>query len=180
MKHQISRSYQWQTGYSLIEILISMLILGIGLLGLFSVSLASVQSHQDTSNQLIAGHLAQDLVERIYSNPDAWPNGYQGSEGASASPCTLRSPCFGAEQMAAADLADVRRAIQKQLPRGSLAVLEHCGESAALSCVLIAWNAVPATLDGCSSALANQDELAPSVGGIARASCVVQQFWMSH
>lgn len=58
-----------QTGFSLIEILISILILSIGLLGLGGLQLSSLKSANNAHFRTVASLSVTDLIDRMRSNP---------------------------------------------------------------------------------------------------------------
>ncbi len=60
-----------QSGFGLIEILITLLIAAVGLLGAASMQLLSKRSNFDAAQRTTAAHLGQDLLERMRSNPAA-------------------------------------------------------------------------------------------------------------
>jgi len=57
-----------QGGFSLIESLISMLVMAIGLLGLAALQIKSVQFSQASMQQSMAAIQATDMAERLWSN----------------------------------------------------------------------------------------------------------------
>lgn len=57
-----------QGGFSLIESLISMLVMAIGLLGLAALQIKSVQFSQASMQQSMATVQATDMAERLWSN----------------------------------------------------------------------------------------------------------------
>ena len=58
-----------QTGIGLIEILIAVLVLGIGILGVASTQVVSMQMNSQSQNRSQAVLLAEDLFDRIRANP---------------------------------------------------------------------------------------------------------------
>ena len=60
-----------QVGFSLIEILISLLILSIGLLGLGGLQLSSLKSANNAHFRTVASLSVTDLIDRMRSNPSA-------------------------------------------------------------------------------------------------------------
>lgn len=60
-----------QKGASLIEVLISALVMGIGLLGVISLQARSLQNNQLSYMYSQATFLAQDMAERMQANKDA-------------------------------------------------------------------------------------------------------------
>ena len=65
------RHPQRQSGFGLIEILITILVLAVGLLSAASLQLLSKRSNYDAAQRTTAAHLAQDLLERMRSNSAA-------------------------------------------------------------------------------------------------------------
>ncbi|AOE50096.1 type IV pilus modification protein PilV [Kangiella sediminilitoris] len=57
-----------QTGFTLMEVLIAMLVIGIGLLGYLSLQLTSINSNQEGMARTQATLIAQDLAAAIRSN----------------------------------------------------------------------------------------------------------------
>lgn len=64
----IKYSSQTQTGFTLIEVLVSIVILAIGLLGLAAMQLQSLKFTQGSQWRSQANFLAYDIVERIRAN----------------------------------------------------------------------------------------------------------------
>ncbi|MBX2881978.1 MAG: type IV pilus modification protein PilV [Granulosicoccus sp.] len=69
-----------QTGVGLIEILIAVLVLGIGILGVASTQVVSLQMSSQSQSRSQAVLMAEDLLDRIRANP-ANPAGYALAEG---------------------------------------------------------------------------------------------------
>lgn len=93
-----------QRGFTLVEALISMVLLSVGLLGASAMLLGSLQSHADALRELSASRLLRDMADRIRANPRAGA-GYDTREAAPLmGTCALASPC-AARELAAADLA---------------------------------------------------------------------------
>ncbi|MBL8199056.1 MAG: type IV pilus modification protein PilV [Chromatiales bacterium] len=57
-----------QSGLSLIEVLITVVLVSIGLLGLAGLQLTSVQNSNSSNERFIATTLAQDILERMRAN----------------------------------------------------------------------------------------------------------------
>jgi type IV pilus assembly protein PilV len=80
-------------GFTLVEILVSMVILAIGLLGLASLQTLSLKDNQDAYLYSQASALAYDMSDRIRANQDGWigaipaPNVGNGCNSP-ANPCT--------------------------------------------------------------------------------------------
>ena len=65
-----------QTGFSLIEILISLLILSIGLLGLGGLQLSSLKGANNAHFRTVASLAVTDLIDRMRANPLAVENNF--------------------------------------------------------------------------------------------------------
>lgn len=64
----LKRDIKKQTGATMLEILISLIILPIGLLGLASLQFSSIKNSLDSTSQSQASWLAYDLAERMHAN----------------------------------------------------------------------------------------------------------------
>ena len=65
---QPSQKPAFQTGFSLVEVLISIVILSFGLLGMVGLQAAAIQSNKEARLQSTAGALARELAEMMRSN----------------------------------------------------------------------------------------------------------------
>ena len=74
-------SLKQQSGIGLIEILIAVLILGIGILGVASTQVVSMQMNTQSQSRSQAVLLAEDLLDRIRANPTN-PAAYSLAQGA--------------------------------------------------------------------------------------------------
>lgn len=128
-------------GFSLIEVLIALVILAIGLLGMASLMLTSMQSNQSAAERSAAIVLSYDLVERMRGNPDQIDL-YVGDIG---DPSTLLDPCdtsgacnggMNAEELAGNDLLNWAGQLQNNIP-GSAAVVEQLPDNE--YCIAIFW-----------------------------------------
>jgi type IV pilus assembly protein PilV len=59
-----------QTGLGLIEVLVAVLVLGIGILGVASTQIVSLQMNSQSQSRSQAVLLAEDILDRIRANPD--------------------------------------------------------------------------------------------------------------
>ena len=57
-----------QSGFSLIEVLISIVILSIGMLGAAGMQAAAMQSNKETRNQSVAASFARELADKMRGN----------------------------------------------------------------------------------------------------------------
>ena len=107
-----------QSGLSLVETLVALVVLSVGLLGVAALQVQGMSAGQTANFRTHAANLAADMAERIRSNPRGL-TAYAGpasdnrcaAEAAEALDCTP-------EQMAAHDLFLWERAIRASLPDG--------------------------------------------------------------
>ena len=92
-----------QRGDSLLELLVAVLVIGVGALGLAKLQMLSAQNNREALQQSMATSLADDMLERLRANPTAV---YAGIDFGAPPPafvdCRQRS-CTAA-QMAAFDV----------------------------------------------------------------------------
>jgi len=129
-------------GFTLLEVLVTLLILSIGLLGLAGLQITGLRSGQNSCYRLQATLLAQDLSERMRANKAGVSLGaYDAApDGASAADCT--SAVCSPEQMAAYDLAQWQADIAQQLPAGRGEICRgapSCGAGPAFT-ITIRWD----------------------------------------
>jgi len=129
---------QGQTGSSLIEVLVALLLLSFCLLGLARLMAGNLRSHTESVIQSNLNLLANDALGRIRSNPSELPgsgagNGYhfaaswsaqQGSLAAAPSPNCIASACTNTER-AAFDLWQLRSSARALLPQGALSLVSN-------------------------------------------------------
>ncbi len=106
-------------GFTLIEVLIAVVVLSIGLLGLASLQLNSMQQNREAFMRTQALILAYDMADRMRANMDAVEDGdydLPGS-GAKVGACTTTTGCNSA-QMASNDAAEWEDMLELNLPSG--------------------------------------------------------------
>ena len=97
-----------QNGVSLLEVLISVLVISVGLLGLGGLQLYALKGSNDAHFRTSASLLASDLGDRIRINPEGVAlGGYALSESRSTSICndTSIKLCTGSNTCSATELA---------------------------------------------------------------------------
>lgn len=88
-----------ERGLTLIEVLVTMVLLGVGLLGLAGLQLRGMQVNQGSTFRSQAAILAEDLIDRMRADPaTAAAQGYDGQWLAGVGPPTGAAP--SAVQMA--------------------------------------------------------------------------------
>lgn len=159
-------------GMSLVEVLVALLVLGIGVMGYAALQVRSVKMSEDTYSRSQAMAIAQDVIERIRANVDALPDylaaNWEAELTEPAASCVYTSavPETGctASTMATHDIYSVRTIARTMLPSGSVDVAA-CEQ---LTCVTVAWSDT-------TTAACNQSEIEDGDRG-SNANCVVLEF----
>lgn len=106
------------TGFTLIEVLVAMLVLAVGLLGLAGLQAASLKNNQSAYNRSQATQLAYDIADRMRANSTE-SLGYtsiQAENAVKKDQCTQVSASCTAVDMASNDLYEWNLAIKNSLP----------------------------------------------------------------
>lgn len=115
----------YESGFSLIEVLASMLVISIGLLGILGLFINGVKTTDEAYLRSQAVLLAYDLADRIRANPSASADYYLT---ASATLITPSNDCISqicsTTQLAEADLYDWKNQVTDTLPLGDAAVID--------------------------------------------------------
>jgi len=110
-----------EAGFTLVEVLVTMVLFAIGLLAVATMQMSSISSSNDAYLRTQAMWMAYDLADRMRSNPVAVGNNdYLTTNVASAatvSACTTATGCTPA-QMAQNDLAEWDNLLNRILPSG--------------------------------------------------------------
>jgi type IV pilus assembly protein PilV len=147
--HVLSRR-RGQEGITLLESLISLMILALAVLGMLAVQVRILAETQTGVRRAQAVRLIEDLGERIRSNPggSAELARYVADWDASPGPAPAATDCGAlacqpADQ-ASWDLAAWKRQVAETLPLGNARLFESGGESAATHRqlgVIVGWRA---------------------------------------
>lgn len=139
MKHRLARR---QRGASLLEVLVSILLLSFGMLAMAGLHAASLRYGKMAQFRSVAMQMATDLTDRMRANAAAAVSGsYNFSQAYTSTPpavtvpaCAVPTACTAAE-MAAVDLAQWRNQARLALPGAGLMV----SQDAAVANVLNVW-----------------------------------------
>lgn len=139
-------------GATLIEVLVSMLVLAVGILGMNALQTSSMKSNQNAYMRMLANSYALDIVERLTANGQGnEANNYDEPTPAFTSSCLTQAGCTAA-QMAANDVAEWQQLIATNLPMGTgiicldttpddgTAALPACDGGGAVYAVKIWWD----------------------------------------
>lgn len=112
-----------QSGFTLIEVLISALVLVVGVLGVAALQVTALKNLQSSGNYGVASMLANDIVDRMWVNQgQALANAYNHT----AMPAEAPKDCVAATcteaEMAAYDINDWQRQLQGYVTAGGVAV----------------------------------------------------------
>jgi type IV pilus assembly protein PilV len=109
--HRLLRLYiKKNTGFTLIEVLIAMLVLAVGLLGLAGFQVFSLINNQSSYNRSQATQLAYDMADKIRANP-AEANNLASSTYALTSAAILQTSCNSSPGCTPALMAQNDRAL---------------------------------------------------------------------
>lgn len=111
-----------QSGFTLLEVLVAMLVLSIGLLGLAGLMASSLRNNQSAYHSTQATWLAYDILDRMRANRAGALAGAYSAANALGSPaaCSTAAPT-GA--IAAQDIAGWKNMIACALPAGDGSVV---------------------------------------------------------
>jgi type IV pilus assembly protein PilV len=107
-----------QEGFSLVEVLVSVLILGIGLLGLAALQVRGLRTSQMSMQRSVATQLAYDIADRMRANSKGVEAGYYNNKTAGTNADACESASCTAEDMAKYDLKRWNDDLARKLPGG--------------------------------------------------------------
>ena len=109
--HRLLRLFiKKNTGFTLIEVLIAMLVLAVGLLGLAGFQVFSLRNNQSAYNRSQATQLAYDMADKIRANP-AEANNLASSTYVLTSAAILQTSCNSSPGCTPAMMAQNDRAL---------------------------------------------------------------------
>ena len=123
-----------QSGFTLVEVLVAMLVLAIGLLGLAGLMSSSLRNNLSASHRTQATWLAYDIMDRMRANrTNAIAGGYATALGTPV-PCTVAAP---SGTVPAQDIAAWKSQLDCVLPNGDGSIVVT---GAARATVVVQWN----------------------------------------
>lgn len=137
-----------QHGFSLVEVLVTMLVVSIGLLGIAGLIVTSMKNNRSAQSRSQASVLANDIIDRMRANrsvAETAPSPYALELGAAAD-STAGVP--------GADLAEWLAAVDAGVPSGQGAVAFDAATSNVT--VTVQWNDTRASGDGATVGLPAQ------------------------
>jgi type IV pilus assembly protein PilV len=124
-----------QAGFTLVEILVSVVIGAIGLMGVARLQLVTLQNNSASQYRSIAIQIASDMFERMRSNQESVNAGAYNQPITSATDAAYTTPCANAGNCptaarAANDLAEGMAQARAVLPGGVIVVCVDSGSGA--------------------------------------------------
>lgn len=118
IRRSLAKGLKQQSGFTLIEVLVSALILAIGLVGVAALQALSLKNNQSAFMRSQATALAYDLADRMRSNiASANAGSYNPGAAAIDVSCNTVSGCTP-QNLARHDLGEWNAAISTYLPAG--------------------------------------------------------------
>ena len=127
-----------QSGFSLIEVLIALVIMSVGMLGIAGLYVQGMQAGRTSMFRHNAVTLAGDVADRIRANPRATV-AYIDPVGANNN-CVLGTAVCNPAQMAANDIFLWRTQAGDTLPGGDVAVVFNAGVNPPTYAITVSWN----------------------------------------
>ena len=106
------RSRRAQSGMTLVEVLVTLVLISVGLLGVAALQLTTLKSNQESYVRSQATMLAADMLDRMRSNQ----SGFNAGNYDMANDATGFDQAGAAGTVAAADIAAWQAAINRLLP----------------------------------------------------------------
>ncbi len=137
-----------QSGFTLLEVLVAMMVLTIGLLGLAGLMASGMRNNHSAYHTTQATWFAYDMIDRLRANRNvALAGGYNGAALGAPANCSTTAPTGS---IAAQDIAGWKNMIACALPAGDGSVSVNSGNSRVT--ITVQWNDSRGTRDAGSSA----------------------------
>jgi type IV pilus assembly protein PilV len=134
-----------QSGFTLIEVLVALLVLAVGLLGMASLTVHSLQSNQGAYMRSQASVLAYDIAERMRFNHEGATAATTVYTNATATaPSCGESGCTSAQQ-AQLDVSTWRAALASSMPGAEAAITRTANDDLWAYQITISWTDSGAT-----------------------------------
>lgn len=111
-----------EEGFSLLESLITVVVFGIGLLGIAWLQFFSLHFTDSAHRQSLATILAADLAERMRANPVALENGDYDQPDVASEPSDCTSSECTPAQLASRDVWEWQQEVQTRIPNSAAVV----------------------------------------------------------
>jgi len=127
-----------QTGFSLVEVLITLVIMSVGMLGIAGLYVQSMQAGRTSMFRHHAVTLAGDVADRIRANPSA-ALAYTAAVGTDNN-CILGGIDCNPAQMAANDILLWKAQALSSLPAGDVTIVFNNAVAPPTYQITISWN----------------------------------------
>jgi type IV pilus assembly protein PilV len=139
--HRCSPSLRRARGFSLIEVLITILIFAVGLLGMAALQAVSMRSNQSANFRTQATALAYMIIDRMHANADAIARGEYLAD-LEAGDCSA-GPADG-DATAVYDITEWHQQLACQLPDGQGAIWSQAdGVHVQITWTDARWSLIP-------------------------------------
>lgn len=138
-----------ERGFSMLEVLVSMLVIMIGALGIAGMQLLAITSTENARYQNVATMLGATLTANMQANVAYWGTPPQtiivtgatntGGPAAFVGPCKGLTTSCNATQMAGYDLREWGIEVAKLLPSGKAEIKCPTGNNPAICAVVVTW-----------------------------------------
>ncbi len=132
-----------QNGFTLIEVLITLLILSIGLLGLAGLQMTALKLNDSAERRSQATILAYDILDRMRANRAEAESGAYNIDTSATTPtaasCAGASSDCSATEMKDYDLYEWSQALAQRLPSGN-GVISTNGSTPPTVTIQVQWN----------------------------------------
>ncbi len=117
---QLRKRQHPAAGFSMIEVLVTLLILVIGIMGLIGMQVVSAKNVNNAQMRTVANNFAYDIIDRMRANPAGVAAGnYNSITGSESSATTCTSTCSAA-QLATLDAVQWNANIKRSFANGGL------------------------------------------------------------
>ena len=144
MKNFISKPGTRDSGFTLLEVLIALLVLSIGLLGLAALQTVGLRSNQMATMRTTAVQAAYDITDRMRANPDGLTEDNQFYVIGTGDDAPLNVDCDAnactSVQHAEFDLFQWRSRIENALPDGLSSITQTVDAGLVTHTITVFWN----------------------------------------
>ncbi len=123
-----------QSGFTLLEVLVAIVVLSLGLLGLAGLQAATLRNNQIAYYRAIAIQQTYDMADRIRANQAGATGGFYNNPAATHHAC---APCANSQEMAEEDFFQWSNNNARMLPAGGGNIAGVAGGSFDIT---VSWN----------------------------------------
>jgi type IV pilus assembly protein PilV len=136
----VDTSPRGQRGFTLIEVLVTVVLISVGLLGVAALQLTTLRANQESYARSQAGVLAADILDRMRANPLAFRGGaYDVTWNGTSATTTPTGIDTLAIARASADLLAWQTAINRTLPGDAVDVAGRVVRNGRIVTISIQW-----------------------------------------